>query len=97
MPSRTTRRSSDLKRPKKQGFGICRNSTRKTNYFGKKSSVFIVAGRVRVAFVPKTLESDFDTIRYKAPDGHCDSDQSGSRVDSDKKFVFANDHLDVVP
>src|SRR5262245_51498280 len=97
MPSRTTRRSSDLKRPKKQGVGICLNSTRKTNFFGKKSSVFIVGGRVRVAFELKSFQSDFNRIRYMAPDGHCDSVQSGPRPDPDKKILLANDHMDVVP
>src|SRR5262245_65184993 len=67
------------------------------NFFAKKSFVFIVAGRVRVAFEPKSFQSDFKRIRYKAPDGHGDSVQSGPRLDPDKKFVLGNDHLDVVP
>src|SRR5262245_19377484 len=61
------------------------------------SFVFIVAGRDRDSVDMKSFESDFNRIRYKAPDGHCDSVQSGPRLDTDKKFVLANDHLDIVP
>src|SRR5262245_62155897 len=96
MAERRLRHLNSSKRSKKKGVGICLNSTRKTTFFAKMSFVFIVAGRVRVAFEPKSFQSDFNRIRYRAPDGHCDSVQSGPRSDPDKKFVLGNDHLDVV-
>src|SRR5262245_51473295 len=96
-PGRRLRLLNSEESRKKKEVRICLNSTGKKNFFGKKSCVFIVAGQVRVAFEPKSFQSDFNRIRYKAPDGHCDSVQSGPRPDPDKKFVLANDHMDVVP
>src|SRR5262245_49571011 len=52
--------------------------------------MFIVAGRVRVAFEPKSFQSDFNRIRYNAPDGHCDSVQSRPLLNLHKKFILTN-------